>query len=371
MKTQTVQMLISSIRRDGGTQIRAALDEATVAKYAAAIKAGAKLPPPVVYFDGTDNWLSDGFHRVEAELRNGAKRMPAEVRRGTKRDALENALGANEEHGLPRSNADKRRAVEAALADDEWSTWTDNRIAKLAKVSNHLVSEVRASIDDRSRQSWNSPTACAPAQVESLPKKQRKADAGMASGSGDEGGGARRRADGPIDTHGVDPSAPPPDEPRVSIDLLGIDDIDPAWLELICDIEAALGAFDNHLRQAQASVCDLLGRPGLGAQLQALRRDAHELAARARKSVRPHSVCVYCKDPDGTAGRRGECNGCRGLGYVTEEQMGAVPAELKAGGEKAKVIDQKAGGYVPRAPELKVELVDEAGASEPFDDGGF
>jgi hypothetical protein len=134
---------IASIRRDGGTQIRAALDEATVAAYAEAIKAGVKLPPVRVWDDIKTLWLSDGFHRVEAALRAGLERINVERVNGGQRDALLDAIGANAAHGLPRSNADKRRAIEAMLADPEWVTWTDRRIAAYAHVGHDLVARVR------------------------------------------------------------------------------------------------------------------------------------------------------------------------------------------------------------------------------------
>jgi hypothetical protein len=134
---------IASIRRDGGTQIRAALDEATVAAYAEAIKAGVKLPPVRVFDDKKTLWLSDGFHRVEARLRAGGDIVEVERLVGGKREALLDAIGANATHGLPRSNADKRRAIEAMLADPEWVTWTDRRIAAAAHVGHELVARVR------------------------------------------------------------------------------------------------------------------------------------------------------------------------------------------------------------------------------------
>jgi hypothetical protein len=134
---------IANIRRDGGTQIRAALDEATVAAYAEAIKAGVKLPPVRVWDDKKTLWLSDGFHRVEARLRAGGDIVEVERLVGGKREALLDAIGANATHGLPRSNADKRRAIEAMLADPEWVTWTDRRIAAAAHVGHELVARVR------------------------------------------------------------------------------------------------------------------------------------------------------------------------------------------------------------------------------------
>lgn len=141
---------IAQIRRDGGTQIRAALDEDTVQEYTEAIKAGAKFPPIVVYHgelkQGTPFWLVDGFHRVEAYSRAGFDGIVCEYRVGTQRDAILAACGANAEHGLKRSNADKRRAVETFLADEEWRAWSDGKIAKLANVSRQTVSNIRGEL---------------------------------------------------------------------------------------------------------------------------------------------------------------------------------------------------------------------------------
>jgi len=401
-----VQMLISSIRRDGGTQIRAALDEATVQAYAAAIAAKHELPPSTVFYDGTANWLADGFHRVEAELRNGSKRIRVEVRKGTRRDAILFACGANATHGLPRSNADKRRAVETllALAASEGSKWSDREVARLARVSHPYVAEVRENIRSTHPVGGNVTTGGASKdsrksaevrgeraeEADSSRTTVRERAAEPSSGEADQLGKASTPADD--GAQAGDSSASPPNTAlrRPALDLLGLDDIDPAWLELVCDVEAALGAFDNHLRQAQADLSPLLGG-NISNAVQALRMEAHEIAARARRSVLPKSACKYCKDPDGTAGRRVECSGCHNRGWLTADQLGDVPRELQAGGEAAKVIDQKAGGYVARAaklkapgqyavavtppmkqpPKLKVELVDEAGNSEPFEDGGF
>jgi hypothetical protein len=53
---------------------------------------------------------------------------------------------ANGEHGLPRTNADKRRAVELLLADAEWSQWSDREIARRAAVNKFLVNQMRPSL---------------------------------------------------------------------------------------------------------------------------------------------------------------------------------------------------------------------------------
>jgi hypothetical protein len=141
------------IRTDGGTQMRAGLNEETAGEYAEELRRGAVFPPVVVFFDGTVYWLGDGFHRVRAYfLAHGEEAVvPCEVRPGTRRDAVLCAAGANAVHGLRRTNADKRRAVEALLRDEEWGQWSDREIARRCHVSHNFVSELRRALssDDR------------------------------------------------------------------------------------------------------------------------------------------------------------------------------------------------------------------------------
>jgi ParB-like chromosome segregation protein Spo0J len=134
---------INSIRLDGGTQSRCAVSDDTVADYADVIREGGKLPPVVVFHDGADHWLADGFHRVGAYRLAGKASIPADVRDGTRRDALLFAAGANAEHGLRRTNADKRRAVQMLLDDEEASQWSDREIARHCGVTHPLVAAVR------------------------------------------------------------------------------------------------------------------------------------------------------------------------------------------------------------------------------------
>jgi hypothetical protein len=51
------------------------------------------------------------------------------------RDALLYSISSNAEHGLPRSNADKRKAVRLLLADAEWGKWSDRESARRCQVS--------------------------------------------------------------------------------------------------------------------------------------------------------------------------------------------------------------------------------------------
>ncbi len=127
----------------GGTQSRAELDEDTIKEYAAAIAAGDKFPPVVVFYDGEHYYLADGFHRLAAAKRAGRTFIAGVVRQGTRRDAVLHSVGANHAHGLRRTNADKRRAVETLLTDEEWMKWSDSEIARRCGVSHTFVQNVR------------------------------------------------------------------------------------------------------------------------------------------------------------------------------------------------------------------------------------
>src|SRR5262249_3773262 len=146
-------LALREIRTDGDTQARWRLDQATVDAYAELLKDKVNLPPAVVFNDGGVHfWLADGFHRHAAHAKAGLTSMLCEVRKGTQRDALLYAVGANAEHGLPRSNSDKHRAVTLLLCDPEWSRWSDREIARRAAVSHNFVSQLRRahlSSDDR------------------------------------------------------------------------------------------------------------------------------------------------------------------------------------------------------------------------------
>jgi hypothetical protein len=137
---------LKSIRRDGGTQVRAELNADHVADIADAIRAGGKIDPVVVYYDGSVYWLADGFHRVAGSEAADRGQIAADVRTGTQRDAVLYACGANASHGLKRTDTDKRRAVETLLRDPEWSQWSDREIARRCFVSAPFVGKVRAEI---------------------------------------------------------------------------------------------------------------------------------------------------------------------------------------------------------------------------------
>ena len=159
-----MQLELSRIVIDGGTQPRVAIDDAVVADYAEALREGTAFPPVVVFHDGAKYWLADGFHRYHAHRHAGREEIEAEVREGTLREAVLYAVGANGEHGLRRSNGDKRRAVVTMLTndlvakDDEGNPWTDNQIAVLCRVDHKTVGKYRREVLRGQDLTWEFPS---------------------------------------------------------------------------------------------------------------------------------------------------------------------------------------------------------------------
>ncbi len=139
---------INNIIIDKGTQSRAEINEEVVADYAYAMQEGDEFPPAVVYFDGVDYYLADGFHRLHAAKRLGKASIKCDVRTGTLRDAMWYSITvANKGHGLRKSNADKRKGVLSLLEDFEWGEMSVAQMAKECGVSHQLVLAVKQEMD--------------------------------------------------------------------------------------------------------------------------------------------------------------------------------------------------------------------------------
>lgn len=149
---------IEKIKIDSKAQARTRLCKATIAEYAEGYKNGATFPPITLYFDGQSYWLADGFHRYFGAQTAGKKQILEEITPGTLRDAVLHSLGANAIHGLPRSNADKRKAIRTLLDDPEWTALSSREIARICNVSHPLV------LDER-----NSPLVILPPKDEEKP----------------------------------------------------------------------------------------------------------------------------------------------------------------------------------------------------------
>ena len=144
MKTQAISL--DKIVTDGGTQMRVTLLESAVAEYSGLLSDAKQWPfdsPLTVFHDGTDYYLADGFHRYMAAVRSERSSAPCNVIAGSVRDAVKYALSANARHGLRRTNEDKRKAVQTALADEEWSKLSSRAIAEICGVSPGFVDGLR------------------------------------------------------------------------------------------------------------------------------------------------------------------------------------------------------------------------------------
>ena len=162
---QILRIPIKSIRLDGDTQSRDSVNQVIVNEYADDMREGAVFPPVIVFDDGNDMWLSEGFHRLYAARQTGQTEIEADVRKGTKRDAQRNSMQSNATHGARRTNADKRRAVAMAfrwLMEEGRSLEgiTDTEVAGMAAVTRFVVSMMRKEIVsevDTNRSKCNEP----------------------------------------------------------------------------------------------------------------------------------------------------------------------------------------------------------------------
>jgi ParB-like nuclease family protein len=144
----SVMIRLERIPTDAAGQTRTKVRDARVREYAAAMieqlaDGGLRFPPVILFQDGNDYALADGFHRVLAAAWAGLTEIAAHVHPGSRRDAILFGISANNEHGLPRTKADKRKAVQLLLTDPEWSQWNNREIARRCGVGHTLVNRMR------------------------------------------------------------------------------------------------------------------------------------------------------------------------------------------------------------------------------------
>lgn len=147
MELRVVELSLTKLRIDDCCQSRARTAQDVVDDYAGYLLAGVRFPPVVVFRDKVGcYWLADGFHRYYAHKQAGRKMLLCDVRPGEVRDAILFSVSANIQHGLRRSNEDKRHCVSRLLGDDEWSRWSDREIARRCGVSDFLVRALRGEL---------------------------------------------------------------------------------------------------------------------------------------------------------------------------------------------------------------------------------
>jgi hypothetical protein len=308
---------LAAIRLDGGTQPRVRIDEEIVREYAERMKAGDRFPPVQVCFDGTDHWLSDGFHRVKAAGEAGLKSIQAEVWEGTRDDAFWMSLAANKDHGLRRSNEDKARAVKAALVARP--RMSDRQIADHVGVHFDTVAKYRAELKAAGT-IGNSDS--------------RTGRDGRTINTANIGRAAGEKAEPPAPP---DPDDIPMDLPEEPKDTASASDAAPA-ANVVTDqeghvVEGKVADAFRRRHELQALVLavmkvrsavlkaveakDPLYTDILPSRFQA---DCGNVI-RHLKAAMPHAACPYC--------RAAGCKACHGRGWVGELAWNAAPRELK------------------------------------------
>lgn len=305
---------LDKIRIDGGTQPRESIDTAYVDELA---EIADKLPPAVVFFDGVEHWLGDGFHRYHARRKAGKQTMNVDIRNGTLSDAVVFAVGANASHGLRRTNADKRRAVGMLLALKGWGDRSSEMIATTCGVSRPFVEEFRANMQplqvervgkDGKTRKLPSKTAMQDAkpEVERIPM------------AGEEGG----------------VSVPPPSDPAEEDILVdALPESDPAEempkeiaaiFTRACEIER-LAQMASNIKAAVKKMVEDGDELAAEINLSQVQADCSNLH-RAFRFAKPHAVCPYCQ---GRGRETKDCKCCGGRGWVGKGRFDAAPEEMK------------------------------------------
>jgi hypothetical protein len=140
---------IDVILTDKGTQSRVELHEPTVAEYCENILLGDIFPAIVVFHDGTNYFLADGFHRYFAHHKAKKVSILSKIIRGTLRDAILYSLSANNQNGLRPTIADRRKAVMIMLEDFEWENLSNREIARICGVTHPFVAKVRIELEQK------------------------------------------------------------------------------------------------------------------------------------------------------------------------------------------------------------------------------
>jgi len=127
---------------DPKLQCRESMSEATVEEYFQVIKSGKELPPLRCVEVFGELHLVDGFTRYAALTRASKTRVNVAVSVGTMEEAVREACGANQTHGLRRTKADIKKAV--ALAEAAFEGFSRKAIAEIigvhvTSIYNHTV----------------------------------------------------------------------------------------------------------------------------------------------------------------------------------------------------------------------------------------
>lgn len=151
------KIAISAIELDEEIQSRVELNQDCVDEYTDDLRDGAIFPPIQLFYDGEKYWCADGAHRTEAFKKVGINTIEAIVHEGSRHDALIYSAGANADHGLRRTNADKRKSVKKVFMLEKYKAASAGKIAKICKVTQPFVSKMKKKL---TQNGYEFPTQC-------------------------------------------------------------------------------------------------------------------------------------------------------------------------------------------------------------------
>lgn len=310
--SDTKILSIDLIRTDGGTQGREQIDEDHVADLKSAWEAKVELPPLIVFFDGVDYWLADGFHRLYAARHAKRGSVPCDVRDGTKRDAWLESLRVNQGHGLRRTTADKRRLVTSAIGDVVLVNWTDRKIADHIGVTHPFVTSIRRQLESVT----TSPAA-------------KAADKPRVGKDGKKYSARKKKPSKPKISGGTTFNVV--ELTNESKDAFGVEA--PKELRQVFELCEELDAQRAKLTGIKSWLTQRASHPGAVLLVDADQRIRTDLdqADTELKFAKPYCVCIYCHNK---APKVANCTACKGRGWMTEPVYKAAPKEMKR--EKAQ-----------------------------------
>ena len=141
MSVKTKLITTSLLNLDPRLQCRESVPESIIKEYEEGWKDKVDFPPVQVYEVDGELFVTDGFCRVMAAANIGKSKIPATITKGSFSDAVRAACGANYNHGLRRTNADKRKAALIAIA--QFPDETTRALAEMCGVSHAYIGNLR------------------------------------------------------------------------------------------------------------------------------------------------------------------------------------------------------------------------------------
>lgn len=297
------------------TQMRYATRSETVDEYAELFTDDVAWPFDsriVVFQDGDNHWLADGFHRLKAADKAGRTSVHCEVHNGTLEDAQDYALAANSTHGLQRTNEDKRKAVLAALDMDRWASKSNCAIADHVGVSESLVRKLRKASENSFKTNVQSSATVEGSQESTQPPNTKKTKTSSTAQPEEEYEDYE------------------PEEPEDLPEIVTGDET--AWAQNISEVAKLKRLVESVIRDIKAAP-SVDGFEMVDKFRNSIVRDLNNAKTTIGGCI-PHSVCPYCLSVDSG------CNVCNSTGWVNRDIFNQAPKDMQNEAKKVSSGDR-------------------------------